>query len=153
MEFKVEKERMLNKEEIPTQETINNLLGEEGMHRLMLFEKMLRENYDLNRELKFPFGNSYGWAYRYTHKKALLLYIFFEKNGFCCTVSINDGGAGMVNEIIGIMLPKTKTLWANRYPCGKEGGWVNYSVYGDEELQDIIRLVACKVKPKNRNEK
>lgn len=148
MEFKIEKERLLSKEASPTQEIMNNLLGEEGMRLLTLFEKMLQENYDLNRELKFPFGNSYGWSYRYTHKKALLLYLFFEKGGFCCTVSINDRGAETVNEIINTMLPKTKELWANRYPCGKEGGWVNYSVSSDEELKDIIRLVGCKVKPK-----
>lgn len=151
--YKVEKERLLNKEDIPTQELIDNLLGKEGMRRLALFEEMLRKNYDLNSELKFPFGNSYGWAYRYTHKKALLLYVFFEKDGFCCTVSINDGGAGIVNGIIDTMLPKTKELWANRYPCGKDGGWVNYSVSSDEELKDIIRLVACKVKPKKQAEK
>ncbi len=150
MEFKVEKERLLNKEATPSQMYISHLLGEEGMRRLMLFEKMLQANYDLTCELKFPFGNSYGWAYRYTHKKALLLYAFFEKDGFCCTVSINDSGARIVNEIIGTMLPKTKELWTNRYPCGKEGGWVNYSVSSNEELKDIIRLVGCKVKPKKQ---
>lgn len=52
------------------------------MRRLMLFEEMLQENYDLSRELKFPFENSYGWTYRYTHKKTLLLMFFLKKKDF-----------------------------------------------------------------------
>ena len=147
MEFEAEKERLVNKDVTPTEESINYFLGEESVNRLSHFEKMLRENYDLNRELKFPFGKEYGWAYRYTHRKTLLLYIFFEKCGFCSTISINDNGAGIVGKIINTMLPKTQKLWKNRYPCGKEGGWVHYSVSNDEELEDIIRLVGCKVKP------
>ena len=151
MEFKAEKERLVNKDITLTQESINNFLGEESVSRLYLFEKMLRENYDLNREMKFPFGKSYGWSYRYMHKKTLLLYLFFEKDGFCCTISINDSGAKIVSEIINTMLPKTKELWKNRYPCGTEGGWIHYSVENDEELKDIIRLIGVKVKLKKLN--
>ena len=148
MELEIEKERLVNKVTVPNRETINHFMGEESINRLSLFEKMLQEKYDLICELKFPFGKSYGWAYRYTHKKTLLLYVFIEKNGFCCTLSINDNGAGNVAEIINTMLPQTKELWKNRYPCGTEGGWVHYSVVNNEELKDIIQLVSCKVKPK-----
>lgn len=147
MEFTATKERLANKEVTPTQETINHFLGKKNITRLSLFEKMLRESYDLNRELKFPFGKNYGWAYRYTHKKTFLLYVFIEKDGFCCTISINDSGARIVAEIINTMLPRTKELWQNRYPCGKEGGWVHYSVSNDEELKNIIQLIGIKVKP------
>ena len=148
MGLEIEKERLANKGTAPNRETVNHFIGEESINRLSLFEKILQEEYDLTCELKFPFGKSYGWAYRYTHKKTLLLYVFFEKNGFCCTLSINDNGAENVAKIISTMLPRTKELWQNRYPCGKEGGWVHYSVVNNEELKDIIRLVSCKVKPK-----
>ena len=92
MEFIAEKERLANKEVMPTEEIINHFLGEKNVCRLWSFEEMLCKNYELNRELKFPFGKNYGWAYRYTHKKTLLLYVFIEKDGFCCTLSINDDG-------------------------------------------------------------
>lgn len=148
MGFETTKERLTNKDVMPTQEVINSFIGDESAKRLSLFEKMLGENYDLNRELKFPFGNNYGWAYRYTHKKSLLLNVFFEKGGFCCTLSINDKGAEVVDTIIDTMLPETKVLWENRYPCGKIGGWIHYSVSNDKELKDIIQLLSVKVKPK-----
>lgn len=88
----------------------------------MGFEDMLKLNYDLFREIKYPFGNDYGWGFRYSHKKKLLLYVFFEEDGFCCTISINDKGAEEIESILSDLLPKTQNLWINRYPCGKLGG-------------------------------
>lgn len=45
------------------------------------------------------------------------------------------------------MLPKTKELWENRYPCGN-GGWVHYRVENDNELFDIQKFICIKKKPK-----
>lgn len=49
--------------------------------------------------------------------------------------------------VIGNMLPKTKELWENRYPCGN-GGWVHYRVENDNELFDIQKFICIKKKPK-----
>lgn len=142
------RERLIEKSNQPTEEFVKEFIGEETWSRLMDFEDMLKSKYDLFREIKYPFGNDYGWGFRYTHKKKLLLYVFFEKNGICCTISINDKGAQEVETKLEDLLPKTQTLWKNHYPCGELGGWVHYSVERDEELTDIIRLVGVKVKPK-----
>ena len=144
----VEKKRLTEKLHQPPEEFIRIFMGDDAWSRLMRFEDMLKENYDLSREIKFPFGNEYGWSFRYIHKKSLLLYVFFEENGFCCTISINDKGAHEVESILNDLQPETQTVWNNRYPCGDFGGWIHYSVEADNELFDIIRLVGIKVKPK-----
>jgi hypothetical protein len=127
-------------------------MGNDPWQRLMLFENLLREKYALNREIKFPFGNNYGWSFRYTHNKTLLLYVFFEENGFCCTISISGKGAVEVEAMLKELNPKLQTMWENRYPCGYHGehygGWIHYSIENDDELLDIIRLIGVKVKPK-----
>ncbi|MDR0912295.1 MAG: DUF3788 domain-containing protein [Methanobrevibacter sp.] len=143
-----EKKRLTEKSHQPTEDFIQLFLGDDAWQWLIHFEKMLQERYDLNREMKFPFGNEYGWSFRYAHKKSLLLYVFFEENGFCCTISINDKGASQVDTILDDLLPKTQDIWKNRYPCGDFGGWIHYSVELDDELSDIIQLVGIKVKPK-----
>jgi len=143
------KKRLTEKFHQPPEEFIRIFMGDDAWQRLMRFEEMLRERYDLNREMKFPFGNDYGWAFRYVHKKTLLLYVFFEENGFCCTISINDKGAQQVEAILSDLLPEIQTVWNNRYPCGDFGGWIHYSVEADNELPDLIRLIGIKVKPKN----
>lgn len=146
--YEQEKRRLTEKSLEPTEEHIRLFLGETAWERLLRFEGMLRERYDLNRELKFPFGNDYGWGFRYSHKKALLLYVFFEEEGFCCTISINDKGAQKVAAILNDLLPEIQSIWINRYPCGTDGGWLNRSVASDDELPDLLRLVGVKVKAK-----
>jgi len=142
------KRRLTEKSHQPQEEFIRVFMGDDAWSRLMRFEDMLKANYDLSREIKFPFGNDYGWSFRYTHKKSLLLYVFFEENGFCCTISINDKGAQEVESILSDLQPEIQTLWNNRYPCGDFGGWIHHSVETDNELPDLIRLIGIRVKPK-----
>jgi hypothetical protein len=142
--------RLTEKSHQPTEEIVRDFIGENAWQRLIQLENMLRERYDLNREMKFPFGNEYGWGFRYSHKKSLLLYVFFEENSFCCTISINDKGAPQVDAMQKDLSPEIKTLWENRYPCGDFGGWVHIPAYSDNMLPDIIRLLSVKIKPKKK---
>ena len=41
----------------------------------------------------------------------------------------------------------TMDLWKNRYPCGECGGWVHFRILTDDELIDVIKLLAIKKKP------
>lgn len=145
--YEQEKKRLTEKDK-PSEEFIRLFMGDDAWQRLMRFEEMLRERYELNREMKFPFGNDYGWGFRYSHLKSLLLYVFFEEGGFCCTISINDKGAKEIKAMLGDLLPEIQAIWINRYACGVEGGWLNRSVARDDELPDLVRLVGVKVKPK-----
>ena len=140
--------RMTEKAHTPPEELIQLFMGEDAWARLKRFEELLGELYDLNSEIRFPFGNEYGWGFRYAHKKSLLCYVFFEKGGFCCTISINDAGAQKVEAMFGELHPAIQNIWRNRYACGADGGWIHHSVAGDDELPDLIRLIGVKVKPK-----
>ena len=145
-----EKKRLTEKFHKPPEEFIRIFMGDDAWSRLMRFEDMLKTIFDLSREVKFPFGNEYGWSFRYVNKKSLLLYVFFEENGFCCTIYINDKGAQEVEAIVSDLQPEIQTVWNNRYPCGAFGGWIHYSVETDNELPDLIQLISIKVKLKKR---
>jgi hypothetical protein len=80
--------RFLDKEVVPTPQEIEQRLGNEAMHRLNILDDYLKANYDVVRELKFPFGNQYGWGYKYSSKRKLLCYVFFEKGAFTVTITI-----------------------------------------------------------------
>jgi len=139
-------ERMLDKNATPTDEEIANAVGAKGMRLLGLLEDFLRSNYNLSRELRFPFGNSYGWGNKYSHASLHLCYLFFEQGAFTVTLQIGKKELPAFNEAYGGFLPQTKTFWENRYSCG-EGGWIHYRVLTEPELADVMHLIRIKKKP------
>ncbi len=140
-------ERMLNKEISPSENEIKEYVGKDIYQLLNYFETKLGTLYDFSKELKFPFGNNYGWGYKYSCKPKHLCYLFFEKQSFTVLLQINGKGKEVLENNLANFLTKTIELWEERYPCG-EGGWVNYRPFSVDEVEDIIKLLQIKVRPK-----
>jgi len=140
-------ERMLNKKLKPTNAQIDDTLGQEAVGRLGSLETFLTEHYVMGREIVFPFGNRYGWGYKYSHKTKTLCHVFFEQGAFTVTLQIGDACVDALEKKLPVLLQKTRELWQKRYPCGERGGWLHYRVLSDEELQDVFALIKAKVKP------
>ena len=140
-------ERLLDKSIMPDEARIQEHLGEESHKRLVAMERRLQVDYQLSRELKFPFGNSYGWGYKFSHKSSHLCYAFFEKNAFTIMLQIGDKQVSLLESRLSGFLRKTQELWENRYPCGERGVWIHYRVLADDELTDVIKLLAIRKKP------
>jgi hypothetical protein len=139
-------ERMLDKSVTPVQSEIESFLGIDSYERMMIFEKFLRDHYELERELRFPFGNNYGWGYRYNHKAKHLCYLFFERGAFTVMFQIGDGKVAKLEQTLPQMSEKTRELWGNRYPCGSKGGWLHYQVLSESDISDICTLMNIKCK-------
>ena len=58
--YKKKKTRLTEKYQQPPESLIRIFMGIEAWKRLMRFEEMLRERYDVSREIRFPFGNMAG---------------------------------------------------------------------------------------------
>jgi hypothetical protein len=140
-------ERLLDKNNEPTPEQVKEYLGSESFEHLVSLENHLQTHYHVVKEIRFPFGNNYGWGYKYSNKSNHLCYVFFEKGAFTVTIQISDKQVHLVEDAIGNVSPKAKHLWENRYPCGKNGGWIHYRVVSDEELADIYQFIYAKKKP------
>ncbi|MEI8199689.1 MAG: DUF3788 family protein [Eubacteriales bacterium] len=140
-------ERMLDRKKIPTEDEICEYIGKESAELLRIFDDALFARYDIVKDLKFPFGNEYGWGYRYAHKTKQLCYLFFEKDAFTILIQVNPDQDPMKFEsMLALSLPRTKELWAQRYPCSV-GGWLYYRVLNKEELDDVLMLLEFKKKP------
>lgn len=144
-------ERLLDNKVIPTEETIKAFVGPSSYNRLNKIDSFLQNTYDISKELKFPFGSSYGWGYKYSCHGKLLLYIFFENGRLTATITIGKGEVNKLTASLSSMLPKTALLWENRYPCG-DGGWIHYPVENDIELEDIKKLILLKKKPSKQHQ-
>lgn len=140
-------ERMLNKEAQPEIQEIRQYIGEAGWSFTERFEEMMNVRYDLRRELRFPFGNSYGWGYKYSHKTKHLCYLFFEKNAVTIMTQIGDREVPALYTLLPTLPEAARSLWQKRYPCGNEGGWINYRILTEEDLETVIRFIEVKKKP------
>jgi len=140
-------ERMLDKSSEPDGEQIREYIGGRGFALLTALEAHLQSRYDLSKELRFPFGGGYGWGYKYSHKTKHLCYAFFEKGAITVTIQIGTNDALKLDAQLPALLPKTRELWKNRYPCGDGGGWIHYRVMSGEELADVFGLIAVRKKP------
>ncbi|KPU46138.1 hypothetical protein OXPF_02480 [Oxobacter pfennigii] len=140
-------ERLLDKNNPPAENFISELMGVKGYTLLLQFEDFLNHNYHISREMKFPFGNNYGWGYKYSHKSSHLCYAFFESGAFTITLQLGDNCAPQINQILPGLSQKVKELWQNRYPCGEQGGWIHYRVTDSDDLNDVLELVKVKGKP------
>lgn len=132
---------------MPEVTDIERFIGNESNGRLRALEKLLQSKYLINRELHYPFGNSYGWGFKYSHKTKHLFYLFFERDALTATIQIGDKEVPALIEQLHLFSQKARLLWANRYPCGQNGGWIHYRMLSDDELDDIIRFIALRKKP------
>ena len=140
-------ERLPDKSTEPIPQQIREYLGSKSYDRLSALEAYLQAHYQLSKEMRFPFGNSYGWGYKYSHKSAHLCYAFFEKGAFTVTIQIGDKQVPLLEDTKIVLSPKAQELWVNRYPCGNSGGWVHYRVLSDNELSDIYKLISVRKRP------
>ena len=140
-------ERMLDGGHRPSTLEIQNTLGMKACAYLNLLETRLADLYDLRKELRFPFGNDYGWGVKYSHKAVHLVYVFFEQGAFTVMLQIGDARVPLMKESLSSWSEKARTLWENRYPCGEEGGWISYLILEQEEIEEIIRLIMIKKAP------
>ena len=136
-------ERMLEKENLPDDSGIRKHLGRKSYDMLNEFREYLEKEFVLKTEIKFPFGNNYGWGYKFSHKTKHLCYAFFEKEAFTVTIQLSGKNLEAVETSHEKLTEKGKELWKNRYPCG-DGGWIHYRVLKKSGLDDIRIFVMIK---------
>jgi len=130
-------ERMLDKHKIPTENEIEEYIGKKSVEYIEILKNELGKIFEINMELKFPFGNNYGWGYKVGNKSKHLFYIFFEKGSITIMTQIKEIRTEKQIEKYNKISEEGKEYWKNKYPCGKNGGWIHCRVKNKKQLKDI----------------
>lgn len=132
-------ERMLDKKHEPTYEEFISHLG----ITKALFEQLdsyLSLDLETEKQLRFPYGNKYGWGMKYFIKRRHICDIFAEKDAFSVMLRLTNK---QFLDVRSGVSEYTKQFIDNKYPCG-DGGWIHYRVLSPENLQDIIVMLRLK---------
>ncbi len=130
-------ERMLNKQSVPTESEINEYIGSTAVENMKSIKETLEKIFEITMELKFPFGNNYGWGYKVSNKSKHLFYILFEKNAIVIMFQISKIKTEKEIAKYNNLSEEGKEYWKNRYPCGENGGWIQYRITNKKQLKDI----------------
>ena len=136
-------ERMLNKQIVPNEDEIKKHIGKNSVEIIELIKNGLEKSMEINMELKFPFGNNYGWGYKVSSKSKHLFYLFFEKSSINIMLQIGKIKTKAETERYGQLSEEGRKYWENRYPCG-DGGWIHYRITNKKQLKDIGLFLSIK---------
>lgn len=135
-------ERLLDKNHQPSDEEYIAYCGLMKEYFIELDSFLLNE-LQLQKIMRFPYGNQYGWSFKYTSKNKLVCDIFAEKDAFTMMLRLDDN---QYNQVLPFVSKKTQNLIQNKYPCGDAGGWIHLRVLNQKEYKDAKNLLCIKVK-------
>lgn len=133
-------ERMLDKQVVPSFDEMISYCGEVGVLWVKL-DEYLKDKLGMKGCIRFPYGNKYGWSVKYSLKSKHICDVFAENGAFMVLIRItNDAMEPIYNELSDY----AKAVWDDKYPCGS-GGWMNCRVTGNDQLQDLMKIIEMKV--------
>jgi hypothetical protein len=107
--------------------------------------KFIRSEYPVQEDIKFMYGQKYGWALRFRIKSKLLVALYPLKNGFTVQIILNTGTIKQAQNIkLGKNVQQT-IEHAKPYP---EGRWLFIPVRSKKDVLDIQQLLELRVQVK-----
>jgi hypothetical protein len=130
---------MLDKQTKPLFDEMISYCGEAGKLWLELNE-YLKDKLELKDCIRFPYGNKYGWSVKYSLRSKHICDAFAENGAFMVLIRISNAA---IEPIYNELSDYAKAVWDNKYLCGS-GGWLNYRVTDNNQLQDLIKIIETK---------
>ncbi len=133
-------ERMLDKRLTPQFEDMASYCGASSS----LFKGLnyyLASEFGTQTKIRFPYGNQYGWGVKHSKGSRHICDIFPESMAFSVMLRLNNK---QIKFIYDDLLEYSKYFIDNKYPCG-DGGWIHYRVIYQCHLNDIKKLLNCKM--------
>jgi len=134
---------MLNKQETPTFDDLICYCGDSGKLWIAL-DKYLKDEFDATALIRFPYGKEYGWSVKYSRKNKHICDVFAESGAFAAFFQVSTNA---VESVYDKLDSYSKGVWENKYPC-TSGGWIDFRVLNDENLQNLKKIIHAKVRSK-----
>lgn len=132
-------ERLLDKNNRPALDELIAHCGVNG-ENYKLFNAYLADRFNTIQEIRFPYGNKYGWCITHRKGKKYICDVFAEAGAFTVMVRLTDI---QFEEVYETITEYGKNYINNKYPCS-DGGWIHYRVTDAVYLEDIKKILKTK---------
>ncbi|MDD4292189.1 MAG: DUF3788 domain-containing protein [Clostridia bacterium] len=112
----------------------------ESKSLLLRLNDYLQSKLGLVAELRFPYGNSYGWGVKYAKKSRHICDVFAENGSFTVMLRLTNA---QCEQLYPDLTDYAKECIDRKYPCG-EGGWLNCRILTEQQLCDATKMLALK---------
>ncbi len=129
-----------DKTHVPAQTEITTAVGPMWKLWLALLQH-IRISGPVEEELKFMYGQKYGWALRCRRKGTLLTALYPTQNGFTVQIILNPAAMEEVQQLKFGNNVQQAVARAHPYP---EGRWLFVPIECEKDLADVQRLFALK---------
>lgn len=132
-------ERMLDKQTMPSIEEFIETCGKRKQYFIQI-DQFLIDELKLKKNLRFPYGNQYGWGMKYASKTKHICDIFAEKDAFTVMLRMDNK---QFDQVFHSVSKDTQELIQNKYPCS-DGGWIHFRILNLSDLTDLKLLLTMK---------
>ena len=105
-------ERMLDKQREPLFDEMISYCFEAGKLWLEL-DGYLKDKLQMKGDIRFPYGNKYGWSVKYSLKSKHICDVFAENGAFMVLIRISNS---TMEPIYSGLSDYAKVVWDNKYP-------------------------------------
>ena len=134
-------ERLLNKNEPPTFDDLIRYSSESGELWIAL-DKYMEDEFKATRQIRFPYGNKYGWSAKYSVKSKHICDVFAENGAFTAHFQVSTAA---IESVYSELDAYARDVWENKYPCAS-GGWIQFRVLDKNQLNDLKKIIKVKIK-------
>ena len=137
-------ERLMDKTLSPTFDYLISYSADSVIFWLEL-DRYIKDVFFAEHQIRFPYGNKYGWSCKYSKKSKHICDVFAENGAFALHFRISNKQLGSIYDSLS---DYAKDVCDNKYPCS-EGGWLTYRVLSQAHVSDAKKLLAAKMNQKN----
>ncbi len=134
-------ERMLDPSHKPD---LNEMAGycEDAGTIFLSLNETLSSKYGTRQDIRFPYGNQYGWGVKHALGKNHICYLFAEKGAFTLIIRLSNA---QIERVYPEADERVKELLVHKYPCG-DGGWIHFRAITPEDERQACKLLQAKMK-------
>jgi hypothetical protein len=130
----------VNKQCPPTEPEISAAVGS-ALGRWNELSSWMTESLSARQELKYMYGQKYGWARRFHVRGALLAALYPTRNGFTAQVILNQTALEQVSRL---KLGTNAKQAIDRAHVYDEGKWLFIQVESKRDVEDVEHLLGLK---------